>query len=446
MSTSSTAAPDTNATASAGQRRNARNAAVSGFVGTMLEYYDFFIFAAAAALYLRELFFPDAGTVGQLFALATVGVAYVTRPLGALLWGHVGDVVGRKRALILTLLLMGIATFAVGLIPTYDQIGVWAPILIIVLRLVQGLSAGGESPGSASLSTEQAPDHRRGFYASWTIAGATAGIVLSSAVFIPLQRLGSDFMMAWGWRIPFLLSAIVTIVALLLRRTLREPEVFVGVKKHDETVTVPLLELLRRHPLTMLRVTGMALFLMVITMVNVFTLSYGTGVSGIPREEMLAFVSVANLLSVFTIPAWAALSDRVGRRPVFIAGCAAMVVLVFVFFALLTNVSASGSWLVWLTGILLMAGAYSMSNSVYPAFFPEQFPVNVRYSGMAVCLMLGLLVSGFTPAIAEVISGPEHNWVGVAVFAAGCVTISAICALLSPETAKIPTAELGAPR
>lgn len=425
------------------KRRNARNAAISGFAGSTLEYYDFFIFATAAALYLKDLYFPSAGAAGQLFSLATIGVAYLTRPLGAIIWGHLGDIIGRKRVLILVLVLMGVATFLVGITPTYEQIGVWAPIIIVVLRLAQGLSAGGESPGSSSLSTEHAPDHRRGFFASWTISGVTFGIVLSSAVFLPLQLLPEDALMSWGWRIPFLLSALVTVIALILRRTLDEPEVFEDTKAMDLVVKVPLVELLARHRKTLVLVTGMSLFTMVNTMISVFTLAYGTEVSGIPRAEMLAFVTVSNLVATVALPIWGYVSDRVGRKPLFITGCVLQAVLLYVFFGALANGDPTRTWPVWVVGIVLQAAAYSMTNAIYPAYFPEQFPANVRYSGMAICLMLGLLLAGFTPAIAQAISGASHNWIGVATFSAVCVAISGICAAFSPETSKIPTDQLG---
>lgn len=427
------------------RRKNARNASISGFAGSALEYYDFFIFATAAALYIKELFFPDAGAAGQMFSLATIGVAYVTRPLGAIMWGWLGDVFGRKKVLIATLILMGVATFAIGLVPTYEQIGVWAPIIIIVLRLAQGLSAGGESPGSASLSMEHAPDHRRGFFASWTMSGITFGIVLSSAVFIPISMLPHEAQMSWGWRIPFLLSAIVTMVALVLRRSLEEPEIFTETKQLDLVVKVPIFELFRRYPKPLLLVTGMSLFTMVNTMINVFTLAYGVEVSGIERGEMLLLISVANLTAVFTLPLWAHISDRIGRKPMFIGGAIGQVILLFAFLWALNSGGPGNTTLVWIFGILLVAGFYSMSNGIYPAFFPEQFPAQVRYSGMAIALMAGLLLAGFTPAIAQSIS-QVHGWIGVAIFSAIAVAISGICAALSPETFKIPTAELGAIR
>ena len=187
----------------------------------------------------------------------------------------------------------------------------------------------------------------------------------------------------------------------------------------------------------------MSLFTMVNTMVNVFTLSYGTEVSGIPRGEMLTFISVANFIAVFALPAWAHLSDKIGRKPLFVAGVVVQIVLIFAFLGALANGDPENTAVVWILGILLIAGGYSMSNSIYPPYFPEQFPANVRYSGMAICLMIGLLLAGFTPAIAESLSGPDHNWIAVAAFSGGCVAISGICALLSPETFRTATEKLG---
>lgn len=443
MSSQSTAAPAAPPTATPEQLKNARNAATSGFVGTTLEYYDFYIFATAAALYLQPLFFPAEGGAGQIFALATVGVSYVTRPIGAIMWGWLGDVLGRKTALMACIVMMGVATFIIGLVPTYQTIGMWAPVLIVLMRLLQGLSAGGESPGSASLSMETAPEHRRGFYASWTIAGATAGLVLSSAIFIPLNMLPEEFMLSFGWRIPFLLSILVTIVTVFMRRRLKEPEIFEEAQENDETVKVPLFYLLKNYPLTMLRVAGMALFLLMVGLFSTFSLSYGTQVAGISNGEMLALITVSNLGTLVMIPLLGHVSDRIGRKPVFISGCVGMIVLVIAYFAALSNASPGNTWMVWVLGILLMSFAYAGANGIYPVFFPEQFPAKVRYSGMAISLMLGLVIAGFAPAIAQAINGDSNNWLGVSLFAAGGIAISAVCALFTPETAKIPTAELG---
>lgn len=434
-------------TTSTRPKDNARIAAVSGFVGSALEYYDFFIYASAAALIFPRLFFPEGESgVSTLLSFATVGVAYVARPFGAVLWGHIGDRVGRKNALLACLAIMGVATFLVGCLPTWDAIGIAAPILVVALRLVQGVSAGGESPGSSALTLEHAPEGRRAFFTSWTMSGLMFGIVLSSLVFIPVASLPEEALLSWGWRLPFWASLLVTAVALLLRRLLDEPEIFAEVKDGGETAKIPLVSLLTHNGGTVVRVALMALFTSVNTMVSVFGLAYGTTVAGIPRSEMLMIITCANFTAVCVGPLVGAMSDRIGRKPVFLTGLLLQCVVVY---ALLGAIDAANMPLVWTLGILLTGVAYTLSNAIYPAYFPEQFPARVRFTGMAVSLMLGLVLAGFTPAIAQgLVTGPgqEHNWPAVAIFVIGIVVISGISTLFAPETSRTPTAALGLPR
>lgn len=439
MSTKTSAPPQ--------KKNNARIAAVSGFIGSALEYYDFFIYASAAALIFPHLFFPEGEPgVSTLLSFATVGVAYVARPFGAILWGHIGDRWGRKKALLACLSIMGVATFLVGCLPTWETIGVAAPIIVVALRLIQGISAGGESPGSSALTLEHAPDRRRGFFTSWTMSGIMFGIVISSLVFIPIAAMPEEALLSWGWRVPFWASLIVTVVAIVLRRMLDEPEVFEEVKESEEVTKVPLVTLLRYNGGTVLRVTLMAVFAAVNTMFNVFVLAYGTTVAGIPRAEMLIIITVANFAAVCFGPVAGAISDRFGRKPVFLTG---LVLQSITIYALLAAVDAANMPLVWTLSIFLIGGAYTLSNSVYPAYFPEQFPARVRYTGMAVSLMLGLLLAGFTPAIAQGFvtgEGNTQNWPAVAFFTIAIVLVSGIATLFAPETAFTPTAHLGLTR
>ncbi|MDT0117707.1 MFS transporter [Microbacterium sp. PRF11] len=426
------------------RKDNARIAAVSGFVGSALEYYDFFIFASAAALIFPRLFFPEGEPgVATLLSFATVGVAYVARPFGAVLWGHIGDRFGRKRALLACLTIMGVATFLVGCLPTWDTVGITAPITVVALRLVQGVSAGGESPGSSALTLEHAPDHRRAFFTSWTMSGIMLGIVVSSLVFIPIASMPEDDLLSWGWRVPFWASLLVTVVAIALRRLLDEPEVLATAPHGEAAGRLPLLTLLRHHGGTVVRVTLMSLYTAVNTMVNVFALAYGTSVAGIPRGEMLAVITVSNLTAVVVGPVAGAFSDRVGRKPVFLAGLVLQCALIY---ALLAAVDAAIMPLVWALSILLIGVAYTLSNAVYPAYFPEQFPARMRFTGMAVSLMLGLVLAGLTPAIAQTfVTGPgnDRDWPAVAWFTIAIVVVSVIATMFAPETATTPTALLG---
>jgi MFS family permease len=414
-----------------------RKAALAAWIGSALEYYDFFIYGTAAALVFNKVFFPASSpATGTLLALATFGVGYLARPVGAFVLGHVGDRFGRKRVLVFTLLLMGVATFAVGCLPSYASVGVLAPVLLVVLRLLQGLSASGEQAGANSMSLEHAPERRRAYFTSFTLSGTQAGQILATAIFLPIAALPQDQLLTWGWRIPFWCSAVVVVVGFVIRRKLDETPVF----ERTEVAKLPVAILFRHHWLDVLRVVVAATIASVSTIFTVYALSYAVNTIGLARTPMLWVGVLANVVALAAIPLLAGLADRVGRKPVFITGCLACGVLIFPY---LWSISIGSYALLFVLGIVLFGVAYSCVNGVWPSLYGEMFSARVRLSGMAIGTQIGFAVAGFAPSVVAAIGSAKEDWLGVAIFTAAVCAVAAIAAATARETYRVPTAELG---
>ncbi|MBV9228844.1 MAG: MHS family MFS transporter [Chloroflexi bacterium] len=368
-------------------------------IGTTIEWYDYFLYATVAVLVFPHLFFPKESVMaGTLLSLTTFLVGFIARPFGSVLFGHLGDRLGRKSTLVATVLLMGIATFLIGFVPGYDTIGIAAPLLVSVLRFCQGLGVGGEWGGAILLALEQGHPRNRGFWASWPQIGAPLGLFLSSvAVSIVAAFSGPQFPI-WGWRIPFYLSALLIVVGLFIRLRLEETPLFAKVREEKQEVRLPVVDMLKFHWKDLLLILGAGLasgaaFYTFAT----FVLVYGVHL-GLDRQLVLTSINVACILEAFTIPLSGAISDRVGRRLWYLAGCIVLVVFPIPYFFLLnTKVPA----LVLLAIILSFALYHGWIYGVTPAFYAEHFSTKVRYTGTALALnLLSPLTSGLAPLIA----------------------------------------------
>ena len=421
-----------------------RKAAISSWVGSALEYYDFFIYGTAAALVFPKIFFPAGNpTAATVASLATFGVAYVARPVGSFILGHLGDTIGRKNVLVITLLGMGLATFLIGVLPTYGQIGIAAPILLLVLRVAQGLAVAGEQSSASSATLEHAPEGRRAYYTSFTLAGTQGGNILATLVFIPVSALPEEALLSWGWRIPFLASVVVMIVGLWIRRSLHESPVFEEERKRQEVPKAPLPVLFRTYTPDVLKVLFAALVSVISTLFSIYALTYGVNTMGLSRTSMLWMVALANVVALGAIPLWGVLADRIGRKPVYIIGALGPAVLIWPF---IWSISQQSIVLVFVFGIVQSGIVYSAYSGAAFALWNEQFDTRVRMSGVAVGTQFGFALGGFAPTIAAALAGPKlENWVPVAMLGSGAALIAAIAALTMRETYRVPVAELGKP-
>jgi len=435
-------------TDSSQQVSQSRKATLSGWIGSALEYYDFFIYATASALVFPQLFFPQTDPrIGIIASLATYGVGYVARPLGALVLGHFGDTWGRKRILVWCMLLMGASTIAVGFLPTYERIGVLAPALLVLLRLIQGFAVAGEISGASSMILEHAPPGRRGFLASFALQGVQAGQILAAAVFLPLAHLmPDDAFMRWGWRVPFWLSLGVLLAAWVIRSEVDETPIFT--QQHTAAkATVPILEAFRHHWQDMLRVTGMALMNVIPVVATIFGAAYAVQPAygiGFDKSVYLWIPVLGNLVACICIPFVGALSDRIGRRPPIIVGALCSGVLAF---AYLYAISIHSVALAVAMSILMWGIVYQGYNAVFPAFYPELFPARARVTGMAISQNTGTMLAAFAPALFTTIAPPgaAHIWWSVGAAAFGVTVLAAMAAFSARETFRVRTEDLGEP-
>ncbi|MDF2554908.1 MAG: permease of the major facilitator superfamily, partial [Microbacterium sp.] len=426
-------------TTTATPRKTPVKAAVASFMGSAVEYYDFFLFGSAAALIFPVIFFPTGDDAALVMSFATFGFAYVARPFGAVILGHFGDRIGRQKVLMFTLLLMGISTFVIGCLPTFEQIGWFAPVLLVLCRLMQGLSAAGEQAGASSLTLEHAPDDRRSFFTSWTLTGTQGGQILAALIFIPVVALPDDIKFSWGWRVPFWLSAVVVLVAFFIRRTLHETPEFEEAKASGTIARMPLIPLLRDHWRDVIRVICCAFIAAVSTVFGNLALAYGAEV-GLEQSLTLWLVVVANIFALGTQPLFGRLADRIGRKPVFIYGALSSAALMPFY---MLSMSGDNTILTFALAILTFSFGYAAANAVWPSFYGEMFSTRVRFSGMAIGTQLGFLMAGFAPSIVAALGGvSEGGWVVISLFTATISIIATISALTARETRRVPTAEL----
>ncbi|MEM5294582.1 MFS transporter [Burkholderia sp. JPY481] len=437
----------TNASASGGHSSQARKATASGWIGSALEYYDFFIYAQAAALIFPQLFFPSGNPkIAIVASLATYGVGYVARPIGAIVLGHWGDTHGRKNVLLLCMFLMGLSTMAVGLLPTYHQIGFLAPVLLVVLRLIQGFAVAGEISGASSMILEHAPFGRRGYYASFTLQGVQAGQILAAAVFLPLAYYMDDTSFnSWGWRVPFLLSAIVLIAGYIIRREVHETPAFEKEGASGGVPRSPIVEAFKYNWRDMLRVVLCSLMNVIPVVATIFGAAYAVQPSygiGFSKSLYLWIPVIGNIVAVLVIPYVGNLSDRIGRRLPIIVGALGAGLLSF---AYLYAISIHNVPLAMVMSILMWGVIYQGYNAIFPSFYPELFPTRSRVSAMAIGQNIGTTITALLPALFAYVAPPgSHNvplTIGAITF--GITIVCAISAWSARENFRVRLSDLG---
>jgi MFS family permease len=428
-------------------RDQTKKAAASGWIGSALEYYDFFIYATAASLIFPQLFFPSTDpTVAIIASLATYGVGYVARPIGAFVLGHLGDTHGRKNVLLICMFLMGLSTMAVGVLPTYQQVGLLAPGLLVILRLIQGFAVAGEISGASSMILEHAPFGRRGFFGSFTLQGVQAGQILAAAVFLPLAAfMPADSFNSWGWRIPFLLSVVVIIAGYIIRKEVEETPAFTAEGSHGEIPKAPIPEAFALSWDDMLRVVCMALMNVIPVVATVFGAAYAVQPAygiGFSKDLYLWIPVLGNILAVVIIPLVGNLTDKIGRRPPIIVGALGSGLLSF---AYLYAISIKSVPLAIFLSLLMWGVVYQGYNAVFPAYYPELFPTRVRVTAMSIAQNIGTTITALLPALFASVAPPGSTGIPMTIGAItfGVTIICAIAAFSARETYRLHVGDLG---
>ena len=420
-----------------------RRVVMASLIGTTIEWYDFFLYGSAAALVFNKLFFPKFDPLtGTLLAFATYALGFVARPVGGIVFGHFGDRIGRKRLLMLSLVLMGVATILIGLLPTYGQIGVWAPIGLIILRLVQGFAVGGEWGGAVLMAAEHGDAARRGFWASWPQAGVPAGNLLAAAVLAIMAAAQTEAeFLDWGWRVPFILSALLVIVGWYIRDKVAESPMFEAeIKAAEVPSKVPAMEVLRERPKALVLGAGLRLGENIsYYILTVFSLTYLVDVSKESRSLALNALLIGAAVQFFAIPLLALLSDRIGRRPVYALGAFGLAIWSFVMFGLLGSGDNVSIILALVVGLVLHGAMYGPQA----AFITELFPTRIRYSGVSIAYQLTSIVAGsLAPIIALWLYKQYGSATPVAIYVAAACVISGISALLALESRGVDLAAI----
>ena len=412
-----------------------RRVVAASMIGTTIEWYDFFLYGSAAALVFNKLFFPDYDPlVGTMLAFATYALGFVARPVGGIVFGHFGDRIGRKRLLMLSLVLMGVATVLIGLLPTYSQIGVWAPIGLIALRLVQGFAVGGEWGGAVLMAAEHGDAKRRGFWASWPQAGVAAGSLLSAGMLAIMAAVMSEGeFLAWGWRVPFLLSAVLVIVGWYIRNRVSESPLFQKqLEAAEHPPKVPALDVIREQPKAILLGSGLRVGENIsYYILTVFSLTYLVDVAAESRSLALNALLIGAAVQFVAVPLLAHASDIFGRRPVYAAGGFGLAAFIFMFFPML----ASGNNTLIIAALVIGLVLHATMYAPQAAFITELFPTRIRYSGVSIAYQLTSIFAGsLAPIIALWLYNEYDSATPVAIYVGVACAISGASALLAKET------------